>query len=539
MIAKRIRNPSVSASKSLRIQKLSDYILNINGIDGQSKCIYSNWRGFLCTSIKSRQVEMIALATACVRSRDPIRHYVISFKEFERPTFAQIEQAIDIILHELGLTEHQVIFGLHDDTDNFHCHIAVNIVNPITEKVVKPGGGFDIEALHRSIARIEHGQGWVREIHGRYSVQNDGSFSPRPTNVAKKLRPTQSNVDAECRTGVMSAERIGIEEAGPILRTAKTWQELHYRLSQKGLRYEKVGSGAVVFVGTTAVKASSCDRNGGISKLEKKLGVWEPSAMLPSAPARLKPVPLIPSSEWRQYIELRSAFFEQKHKARERLKALQAKERTDLYRTFVAERKVTARKSDVGAGILRMAFLSVLASRHAIQKIELRERQAGQRKALAIQYPAWPDFESWLEQQDLYEDAMSWRYRLNPQAAPACIYGPRESPFIKNDLRDYSPKIEGNVVSYRYQPGGHVAFIDKGRSIVLNDSTNANAILAALQLASQKWGSFSVSGDSEYKSICAQLASENGFKILNPELQNDIQQKRSTTYKPTSPQCLN
>ena len=38
----------------------------------------------------------------------------------------------------------------------------VNRVHPITRKVIEINKGFDLEALHRAVARIEHVQGWRR-----------------------------------------------------------------------------------------------------------------------------------------------------------------------------------------------------------------------------------------------------------------------------------------------------------------------------------------------------------------------------------------
>ena len=49
----------------------------------------------------------------------------------------------------------------------------------------------------------------------------------------------------EERTGQRSAERIAIEQAGKIIRQARTWRELHTALATHGMRYEKKGSGAV------------------------------------------------------------------------------------------------------------------------------------------------------------------------------------------------------------------------------------------------------------------------------------------------------
>jgi hypothetical protein len=71
-----------------------------------------------------------------------------------------------------------------------------------------------------------------------------------------------------------------------------------------------------------------------------------------------------------------------------------------------------------------------------------------------------------------------------------------------------------------------VSFVDKGKSIEINDWRDRDTTLAALQLSAQKWGSFTVNGNDEYKAMCTKLAAEHGFKITNPELQESIQQER-------------
>jgi hypothetical protein len=79
-------------------------------------------------------------------------------------------------------------------------------------------------------------------------------------------------------------------------------------------------------------------------------------------------------------------------------------------------------------------------------------------------------------------------------------------------------------VSSRAEPG--VAFVDKGKTIDVHDWRNRETTLAALQLSAQKWGSFTVTGNDEYKAMCVKLAAEYGFKITNPELQESIQEER-------------
>ncbi|AYG70043.1 hypothetical protein CCGE531_28720 (plasmid) [Rhizobium sp. CCGE531] len=43
-----------------------------------------------------------------------------------------------------------------------------------------------------------------------------------------------------------------------------------------------------------------------------------------------------------------------------------------------------------------------------------------------------------------------------------------------------------------------------------------------MQVASQKWGSLTISGTESYKSLAIELAAEHGFKITNPELQEKL-----------------
>jgi hypothetical protein len=172
MIGKKVRNPGKSATLSVRVHRLADYIdrpespvpadraddlhdakagrvagladYTQRPLAGQTreKCIYSGARGFLATARAARKTEMLALANVSAHSKDPINHYVLSWPQGERPTPDQIEEAVDLFLDELGLTGHQAIYGLHADTDNRHLHMMVNRVHPVTRKVVEINQGF-------------------------------------------------------------------------------------------------------------------------------------------------------------------------------------------------------------------------------------------------------------------------------------------------------------------------------------------------------------------------------------------------------------
>jgi hypothetical protein len=277
VVAVKQANPKISSSKGERVYNLAKYITQPERENKTEKCIHSGSRGFFSEHLISQIQEMTALALESVRSKDPIRHDVISFREGEIPTAAQVEEIADLYLKELGLVDHQCIYGLHADTDDFHIHLETNVVHPDTHKVVVINKGFDHEALQKVCARLEHAQGWTPENKSRYHVLENGQMSERPVARERTSEPSTSAKSMESRTGTKSAERIVIEDATPILVKAKTWRELHDRLGAVAIRYERTGGGATIFVGDVGVKASVIkNRAIRFGELQKNLGPFEP-----------------------------------------------------------------------------------------------------------------------------------------------------------------------------------------------------------------------------------------------------------------------
>ncbi|WP_278368134.1 relaxase/mobilization nuclease domain-containing protein, partial [Acetobacter orientalis] len=176
MIIKKVKNPKKSTSKSERIRRLILYVASPEKTDTSEKCIYFGARGFLTDILDSQIAEMIALATEAARSADTVNHYVLSWKRGESPTTEQVDEAVTLLQKEMGLNLHQIVYGLHADTDNRHLHVVVNRVDPETFRCTEINKGFDIEAGHRAIALIEHHQGWSREQNGLYQVDQDGKL---------------------------------------------------------------------------------------------------------------------------------------------------------------------------------------------------------------------------------------------------------------------------------------------------------------------------------------------------------------------------
>jgi Large polyvalent protein-associated domain 7/RepB DNA-primase C-terminal helical domain len=177
-----------------------------------------------------------------------------------------------------------------------------------------------------------------------------------------------------------------------------------------------------------------------------------------------------------------------------------------------------------GKGAALNAMRSILAARHAQEKAALRERHQRERQQLSQRDRRWPGFEDWLRSRDS-DLADRWRFR---DRTPAAITGEGAGPARQRDIRDFQAAISAGGVQYRRQgqPSAAPAFTDKGKRIVIHN-IDRESVLAALQLASQKWVALRVSGPDAYQKLCVELAAEHGFKLSNPELQPLVSAARS------------
>ncbi len=533
MIIKKVA--SRGGSKRSRIQGLGRYIrdpqptLSTGG--APEKCIFSGARGFISDDPSCQLLEMIALAEAAVRSRDPINHYVVSWMEGEAPTAAQVEEAMDILMEAFGLDkdDHQIIYGLHNDTDNIHLHVMINRVSIATERPVKINQGFDREACHRACARIEHAQGWQVKTHARYRVGRDGGLVKSPVHG---LKIDSCKQDREVQTGGQSAQTIAQAQAAVLFGQAKTWEQLHADLAELGFRYEKKGSGAVIFVGDTPIKASSVSRQASLSRLEKRLGTYQADRHPPLLMIRPEPEPIRAASSpgWQDYHSHRQAYYRDKSAAKIAMDQRIAGERESLYQAQRAERKEVLGGHWHGKGNALNAMRSVLAAQHASQKAALQERVQRERERFRIQYRPYPGYEQWLTRQQGWQAGNVYRHR-DPGDAPAAVFGDTVVAAVPRDMRAFAPRVMGSHVHYtRRTAPQRTAFVDKGQNVIIHDWRDRDTTLAALQLSAAKWGHFMVTGNDEYKALCVDLAVAYGFQVDNPELQERVQQEKQARF---------
>ena len=413
MIVKKIKCQKTSKTKTQQIADLLDYIRQPHGMDCAEKIEHSGSRNFLASRHESQCLEMIALATESIHSRMPVSHYVFSWKAHEQPTAKQVDELVDIFLEELGLQGCQTVYGLHWNTENYHVHIAVNRMHPITMKVIDPNNGFDIEAAHKAVALVEYRQGWVSEANARYRVDETGQVVPRPRKNV--LKPKQAALDVECATGEKSAQRVAQERGHAILAKANSWAELHANLAAVGLRFERKGSGAVIFVGDVAIKAASVDRAFSLGNLQKRLGDFEAGDYTKVMPS-IKPQPVSPINQklWREY--------------RAECEAIEAKRgTTEPGETTSALRQMKERHHERQATLHECfrghprCILNI--ARHFLKLQQQEELRQLWQKTPKAKSPRRPRFEDWLRKRGLDYQADRWRYRRALEALPKDFRG--------------------------------------------------------------------------------------------------------------------
>jgi hypothetical protein len=540
MIVKKIQ-PDYDKPVARSVRDLSNYI---NAASTAEKLLYSGSRNFLASSRAGQREEMAALAGEAVRSKNSINHYILSWKEGEIPSAEQVKSAVAIFVSELGTDSCQTIWGAHQNTDNVHVHVMINRVDPATLRVIKINKGFDLEAAHRAIARIESAQGWRREERGRYVVDEDNSLTrTTPIDDDTPRTPCGRARDFETRTGEMSAERIAQQVGWPLIQNAKTWRELHERLAVEDMRYERKGSGAIIFVGddNQPVKASRVARKAALGALELRLGPYEPAPLevapgalpapssAPASPAVAKRGPRPISSDAADYITQRRNHYTAQASAKHALARRIEEERAALRAAQRAERDALFGKGWQGRGRARNLAMSVIASGHAARRAAMIESHRADRCRLATEYKRFPDLEEWLRTTKGIDAARRHRYRACTTLAE--IHGGSEPDFPSivvppRDIRAYHGVMHNSSVHYVSKNGSTPAFIDYGLRIVVIDRSD-DAVLAALQLAHQKYGKrIQLYGHDDYIRQAVRIAVANGISIANRDLREAVEQEQ-------------
>ena len=204
-------------------------------------------------------IEVMAIQGMNTRAEsDKTYHLILSFRAGERPDDDVLQAIEREVCVGLGYGEHQRISVAHDDTDNFHLHIAINKIHPTRLTIHNPYN--DHKALGRLCTALELHYGLARDNHSAVRVGSENRA-----------------LDMEHHAGVESLLGWIKRECLEQLLAATSWSELHRVLQAYGLELQERGNGLVISdQAGLMVKASSVARTLSKTKLIERFGDFKP-----------------------------------------------------------------------------------------------------------------------------------------------------------------------------------------------------------------------------------------------------------------------
>ncbi len=282
--------PSESRSKDAMFDRLVDYVdrnENENRVvvmtdvlpDGRQRLISGGISCETnCFSWETAAAEMNMVASQNARCVDPVYHFILSWRENELPTDAQIFECATHCIRQVGMEDHQYVTAIHQDTDNTHCHVAVNRVNPLTHKAANLWNDADI--LQKSCRVLERKYGFIQDNGSwQWGVNDQLVRAPfRFTRAPRDAVPLQvySNTESLYHYAVENAR----DDITRLLESSEiSWPKAHSVLHEIGLGLREQGDGLVIYdylrpEANTVVKASSVHAALTKAKLERHIGKY-------------------------------------------------------------------------------------------------------------------------------------------------------------------------------------------------------------------------------------------------------------------------
>jgi Large polyvalent protein-associated domain 7/Relaxase/Mobilisation nuclease domain len=115
--------------------------------------------------------------------------------------------------------------------------------------------------------------------------------------------------------------------------------------------------------------------------------------------------------------------------------------------------------------------------------------------------------------------------------AEGAFYDPPTPRALPSALQGFTAELKAGEVRYSQidekAEKPVVAFVDTGKAVTIHNWKSEEAVAAALHVASQKWGTLTLSGTAAFKEQAVQIAAAKGYPIANPELQDQLATARA------------
>jgi Relaxase/Mobilisation nuclease domain/Large polyvalent protein-associated domain 7 len=462
--------------------------------------------------------EVLATQSENQRTKsDKTYHLVVSFPHWERLSREQAEDIEDSICFVLGFAGHQRISAVHENTDHFHLHIAINKIHPTTFRYIEPYYPYyKLDNLAKEL-EIKHG------LHQDNRIGRGKRFG--------KVGELEAHQQEESFLRWLH-ENLG-DQLKQALQEAKKWQDIHDLLTAYGAVIKPRGAGLAIATvnGTVGIKASSLDRKLSFKLLTDRFGAYEPPQNQGKLIKQYQPGSRRPPGMNSLYAEFQKA---RKANCRARTKALS--ELRSEHREYRIKLKDWYRQRR--ASVKANTHLDNRSKRTAYHELSqqmqndfgrLKQREQEQSKSVRERSCAqtWDQYLAIRAEEGHVEALGILRRRKNYRRAITDALLTVES---FEDARDviktqFKPIVLRNgKVIYRAQDGGVVS--DEATAITVPEVTEASTMLA-LSLADERFQGkqLVVEGSDEFKLLVAKLSAFEGMsvRLADPVLEKNRQ----------------
>lgn len=213
-------------------KRTADYILDTKKTTTQGEKVAS-WRVSNCGTDDPAVATSIIEVTQAQNTRsktDKTYHLVYSFPPGELPPLDVLHDIEDELCAAIGLADHQRISAVHQDTDHYHVHVAINKVHPTGLQNIEPY--YDMPRLMEACEQLEIKHGLTRTNHGLEKGKTNGrTNAQRDRADIIRLGPEREH-DTRFRAYLRESYNRAIAERPE----AKTYNDLR-NLSGSGLAY--------------------------------------------------------------------------------------------------------------------------------------------------------------------------------------------------------------------------------------------------------------------------------------------------------------
>ena len=482
---------------------------------------------------------------------DKTYHLIVSFPQGEQPGQHILRDIERHLVEKLGLEEHQRISALHTDTDNWHLHVAINLVHPETYRKITPYA----DQLKLSEACRDMELKW--ELHrdnGLHFIDGEGNIL-RTSEKTRKRGADEKAKQIEAHQGIESFATWLEKEPTIALKAALgrqdcTWEALHEKLASMNLEIVPHGNGLAVRDRDNpkqAAKASALGRAFSKSALEKRLGPYAPAtakAKAAQASTRYteRPIQAAQSARREQqhqlYQQWKAERGQRDQAKAEAWKAQRASEKKRRQATNDhAKKRREQAKAGPGTTAEKRAKYKLIAMDRVLDQQKLTEAFKHERATLRDEYGKAETYRDYLqrEAQQGNETALAGlrdvsKAQERPEPAKADAFRPGQDFGNEAQPAKLAREFKGQAVAYQvhkngdvsYRLAGRDALRDTGRRIEVHQGTDRATVELGLRLARARFGqTVNANGSEAFKRMAVEIAVEQRMdvKFSDPALE--------------------